>query len=173
MSPISQVCNDLPSSIFGEDGKIPSAGNVCCITSIRREIHGAIRLALIIRLAVIIILHLKARNPQGCNIISTSPQGWCWSQSMIPIPVSPMLHLSDYWVSSRDESNSFEIMFVEVWDNILTYTLGPSWVIIAPWQICNMGVHWSVKDGHLKHFCRNWCILNTLNAYFTISAPRH
>ena len=34
MPPITQVCNDLPSSITGEDGKIPSAGNALCITSI-------------------------------------------------------------------------------------------------------------------------------------------
>ena len=40
-------------------------------------------------------------------------------------------------------------------------------------RFCIMGVHWSVKDGHLKHFCRNWRILKTLNAYFTISALRH
>ena len=37
---------------------------------------------------------------------------------------------------------------------------------------CIMGVHWSIKDGHQKHFRHNWCILNTLNAYFTIGAPR-
>ena len=30
------------------------------------------------------------------------------------------------------------------------------------------------KNGQLKHFfCRNWCILDTLNAYFSISVPRH
>ena len=83
------------------------------------------------------MLHLKACSPQGCNIISTSPQGWCWSQSMIPILAPPMLRLSDHWVGSRDESKSFEIIFVEVWDNIFTYTLDPSWVIITLWQICH------------------------------------
>ena len=46
-----------------------------------------------------------------------------------------MLRLSDHWVGSRDESNSFEIIFVEVWDNILTYTLDSSWVIMTLWQI--------------------------------------
>ena len=83
------------------------------------------------------MLHLKARSPQGCNIIPTSPLGWGWSQSMIPIPASPMLHLSDHWVGSRDESKSFEIIFVGVWDNISTYTLDPSWVIISLRQICH------------------------------------
>ena len=44
----------------------------------------------------------------------------------------------DHWVGSRDESKYLKLSFsVEVWDNILTYTLDPSWVIIAPWQICH------------------------------------
>ena len=36
-------------------------------------------------------------------------------------------------------------------------------------RFCIMGVHWSVKVGHLKHFCQNWSILKILNAYFTIT----
>ena len=34
MPPISNVCNDLPSSIIGEDGKNPSAGNAWRIIKI-------------------------------------------------------------------------------------------------------------------------------------------
>ena len=39
MPPIAHVCNDLPSSIIGEDGKIPSAGNAWRIINIS-EIYG-------------------------------------------------------------------------------------------------------------------------------------
>ena len=42
---------------------------------------------------------------------STSPQGWSWSQSMIPIAASPMLRLSDYWVGSRDNPNRLKLAF--------------------------------------------------------------
>ena len=57
-------------------------------------------------------LHLTARSLQGCNIKSTSPQGWSWSQSMIPIPASPILRFSDHCVGARGESKSFEIIFL-------------------------------------------------------------
>ena len=57
-------------------------------------------------------LHLTARSLQGCNIKSTSPQGWSCSQSMIPIPASPMLRFNDHCVGSRGESKSFEIIFL-------------------------------------------------------------
>ena len=49
-------------------------------------------------------LHLIARSLQGCNIESTSPQGWSWSQSMIPKAASPMLRFSDHCVGARGES---------------------------------------------------------------------
>ena len=43
MPPISHVCNDLPSSIIGEDGNIPIAGNAWRIKNISEiyemEIH--------------------------------------------------------------------------------------------------------------------------------------
>ena len=57
-------------------------------------------------------LHLTARRLQRCNIKSTSPQGWSWSQSMIPIPASQMLRFSDHCVRARGESKSFEIIFL-------------------------------------------------------------
>ena len=43
-----------------------------------------------------------------------------------------MLRLSDHWVCSHDESKSFEIIFIDVWDNILSNTLDPSWEMITP-----------------------------------------
>ena len=55
----------------------------------------------------------------------------------LAIPASPLLRPSEHSVGSRDESKSFEIIFVEVWDNILTYILDLSWVIITLWQICH------------------------------------
>ena len=134
--PTSQVCNDLLSSITGDNGKIPSVGNAWCITHIceiyemeiyvhmgQVIIHGRPDYTLVGVAAHDLLLspflfplawqtsvesispqqfywlwpftlHLIARGLQGFNIISTSPQGWSWSQNMIPIAASPMLRFA-------------------------------------------------------------------------------
>ena len=50
-------------------------------------------------------------NSHCIGIKFTWPQGWSWSQNMIPIPASPKLRFSDHWVGSRGESKSFKIIF--------------------------------------------------------------
>ena len=72
------------------------------------------------------MLHLKYSGPQGCNIISTTPQSWSWSQSMILVLASPVLRFTDHWVESVHEANPnpLQLSFsIEVWDNILAYKL--------------------------------------------------
>ena len=46
---------------------------------------------------------------RGATFKSTSLQGWFWSQSMIPIPASPMMRISDHWAGSRGDCKSFEM----------------------------------------------------------------
>ena len=89
-------------------------------------------------------LHLKARCLQGYTILSTSPQGWCWSQSMIFIPVSPMLCLSDHGVGSRDESKFFEITLLA--KKVVTpplKTIKPMWIEFLCFHLAEIGMIWT------------------------------
>ena len=75
------------------------------------------------------------------------------------------------YVSATTESvhvtnpNPLKLSFsVEVWDNILTYTLNPSWVIITLWQICHP--YTNACRQFITHCastfnCRLWCNLRT------------
>ena len=72
---------------------------------------------------LVLIIHIVFESPwsTGCNIISTSPQGWWWSQSRILIPASPMLHYVSATTESVHATNPIPLTLsfsLEVWDNM-------------------------------------------------------
>ena len=183
MPPISHVCNDVPSSIICEDGKIPIAGNASRITNIpeiyEMEIHDLF-MSIWVRVECTAdrdwppcnvskgrstwclaqylpsawqtfvefifpqqidwfwwyTLHLKARSLQGAIFYPLRHRADVKAKVVtIPIPVSPMLQYASATIESvhATNPNPLKLSFsVEVWENISTYTLNPSWIIITP-----------------------------------------
>ena len=84
-------------------------------------------------------LHLKARSLQGAIFHPLRHMADVKAKVVtIPIPASPMLQYASATIESvyATNPNPLKLSFsVEVWDNILTYTLNPSWIIITVCQI--------------------------------------
>ena len=78
---IFQVCKDLPFSIISEDGKIPSTGNVWCITSIG-EIYLMGMHDLFMFICVRLYIMHGRRGPTRCNV-SRRDSTWCLAQSLL------------------------------------------------------------------------------------------
>ena len=98
-----------------------------------------------------LIIHVawEARRLHGCNIISTSPQGWSWSPSMTPILSPPILSFSDQWIDPHDESLSFKIIFLcRTVGSSISLQIGPSNVIVILYQ---KAIHAPVHATSLSH----------------------
>ena len=154
MPPISQVCNDRPSSIIDEDGRIPSADSGWCIANIceiyEMQIHDLFMSIWIRSLCTanegrpdVTLVGVAAHDvlirpflPPGKslwnlylrdNLIGFDNWHCIWNPVVyMGVILYPLRHRADvetkvsflsrprrdHWVGSRDESKSFEIIFL-------------------------------------------------------------
>ena len=105
-------------------------------------------------------LHLRARSLQGAILYSLRHRADAEAKVVtIPIPASPMVQYVSVTTESVHATNQNPLkssFSVEVWDNILTYTLNPSWVIITIWQICINACRQFVAHCASTFNCRLW-----------------
>ena len=108
--------------------------------------------------------HLNTLRPRqnGCHFADDIFKRIFLNENIwIPIKISLK------FVPNGSIKNIPALIQIMAWCRPCDKPLSEPMMVNLPTHICVTRPQW------VKHLCRNWCILKTLNAYFTISAPRH